>query len=239
MIRLLIVDDQELVRTGFRLILDFEPDIDVVGEATDGRDCLRLVSALQPDVVLMDIRMPALDGIETTQRLAAAGSGARVLILTTFDLDDYVYAALRAGASGYLVKDAPRAQLVDAVRAVARGDALLAPTVVRRMIDRFVRLPPPGDLVLPEKVRLLSDREREVLARLARGLSNAEIASELVISDATVKTHVARLLSKLGVRDRIQAIVLAYETGFIRPGDRPDSGKNVGLDRPDGLKFRG
>lgn len=221
MIRVLLVDDQELVRTGFRLILDFESDIAVVGEAADGRECLRLVAEEQPDVVLMDIRMPALDGIATTQRLAAAGSTARVLILTTFDLDDYVYAALQAGASGYLVKDAPRAQLVDAVRAVARGDALLAPTIIRRMIDRFVQLPPPGDLALPEQVRLLSDRERQVLTMLARGLSNAEIAHELVVSDATVKTHVARLLSKLAVRDRIQAIVLAYESGFIRPGQRP------------------
>ncbi len=220
MIRLLIVDDQELVRTGFRLILDFEADIAVVGEAADGQECLRLVAEQQPDVVLMDIRMPALDGIATTQRLAAEGSTARVLILTTFDLDDYVYAALRAGASGYLVKDAPRAQLVEAVRAVARGDALLAPAIIRRMIDRFVQLPPPGDLALPEQVRLLSDRERQVLAMLARGMSNAEIAQELVISDATVKTHVARLLSKLAVRDRIQAIVLAYESGFVRPGRR-------------------
>lgn len=221
MIRLLIVDDQELVRTGFRLILDFEADIAVVGEAADGRECLRLVAEQRPDVVLMDIRMPALDGIATTQRLAAGGSTARVLILTTFDLDDYVYAALRAGASGYLVKDAPRAQLIDAVRAVARGDALLAPAIIRRMIDRFVQLPPPGDLALPEQVRLLSDRERQVLTMLARGLSNAEIAHELVISDATVKTHVARLLSKLAVRDRIQAIVLAYESGFVRPGQQP------------------
>jgi DNA-binding NarL/FixJ family response regulator len=178
----------------------------------------------RPDVVLMDIRMPNLDGIEATQRLAAARSSTRVLILTTFDLDAYVYAALRAGASGFLVKDAPRAQLIEAVRAVARGDALLAPTVVRRMIEQFVRLPPPGDRTPPEPVRSLSTREREVLVMLARGLSNAEIAAQLSVSEATVKTHVARLLAKLGVRDRVQAIVLAYECGFVRPGDRGTSG---------------
>lgn len=220
MIDVVIADDQELVRAGFRMILEFETDITVVGEASDGLECLRLVARLRPAVILMDIRMPGLDGIEATQRLAAAGSDARVLILTTFDLDDYVYAALRAGASGFLIKDAPRAQLVEAVRTVARGDALLAPSVVRRMIERFVRMPPPGDLVLPEEVRTLSPREREVLTMLARGLSNAEIAERLVVSDATVKTHVARLLAKLGVRDRIQAVVLAYECGFIRPGGR-------------------
>lgn len=218
MTRVIIADDQELVRTGFRMILEFEPDISVVGEAADGAECIRLVAQEHPDVALMDIRMPTLDGIEATQRLSAAGSLTRVLILTTFDLDDYVYAALRAGASGFLIKDTPRAQLVEAVRTIERGDALLAPTVVRRMIDRFVRLPPPGDRVLPEPVRTLSAREREVLTMVARGLSNAEIARRLVISDATVKTHMARLLGKLGVRDRIQAIVLAYECGFVRPG---------------------
>lgn len=219
MIDVLIVDDQELIRTGFRLILDLEPDIRVVGEASDGRECLEAVARLRPDVVLMDIRMPRLDGIATTERLVAAGSTARVLILTTFDVDDYVYAALRAGASGFLVKDAPRERLTAAVRAVAAGDAVLASSVTRRMIEQFVRLPPPGDHALPQPVRSLSPREQEVLRLLARGLSNAEIAAGLVVSDATVKTHIARLLAKLQVRDRIHAVVLAYECGFVRPGD--------------------
>jgi len=220
----LIVDDQELVRAGFRLILELEPDIEVAGEAADGAEALARASELRPDVVLMDVRMPAMDGIEATRRLTSAGSPARVLILTTFDLDEYVYAALRAGASGFLVKDAPREQLVGAVRTVARGDALLAPSVTRRLIERFALLPPPGDDRLPEPVAALTPRERDVLGALAEGLTNHEIARRLVVSDATIKTHVARLLAKLGVRDRVQAVVLAYECGFVRPSGPPLSG---------------
>jgi DNA-binding NarL/FixJ family response regulator len=212
----LLVDDQELVRTGFRLILDLEPGLDVVGEAANGEEAVRLVAELHPGVVLMDVRMPVLDGIRATERIAAAGSTSRVLILTTFDLDEYVYDALRAGASGFLLKDAPREQLVAGVRIVAAGESLLAPPITRRLIERFVAQPAPG--ALSDAIAALSEREREVLGLLARGLSNAEIAGILYVSDATVKTHVARLLAKLGVRDRMQAVVLAYETGFIRPG---------------------
>jgi DNA-binding NarL/FixJ family response regulator len=215
----LLCDDQELVRAGFRLILDLEPDMEVLGEAGDGKACLRQVAELHPDVVLMDIRMPKMDGIEATRRLVAAGSGSRVLVLTTFDLDEYVYDAMRAGASGFLLKDAPREQLVNAVRVIARGESLLAPAVTRRLVERFVALPPPGSGV-PVAMRSLSEREREVLTLLARGLSNVEIADALVLGEATVKTHVGRLLGKLGLRDRVQAVVLAYESGFVRPGDR-------------------
>jgi DNA-binding NarL/FixJ family response regulator len=215
MIRVLLADDQELVRSGFRLILDLADGIDVVGEAADGREAVRLAKDLQPDVVLMDVRMPELDGIEATRRLRQAGSEARVLVLTTFDLDEYVYAAVRAGASGFLLKDAPREQLVNAVRTVARGEALLAPAVTQRLIARFVARPP-----LDEAPGLaeLSPREREVLGLVARGLSNAEIAAELVVGEATVKTHVARILRKLDIRDRVQAVVYAYETGLVEPG---------------------
>jgi DNA-binding NarL/FixJ family response regulator len=215
----LLCDDQELVRAGFRLILDLEPDMEVLGEVGDGKACLRQVAELHPDVVLMDIRMPKMDGIEATRRLVAAGSGSRVLVLTTFDLDEYVYDAMRAGASGFLLKDAPREQLVNAVRVIARGESLLAPAVTRRLVERFVALPPPGSGV-PVAMRSLSEREREVLTLLARGLSNVEIADALVLGEATVKTHVGRLLGKLGLRDRVQAVVLAYESGFVRPGDR-------------------
>lgn len=218
MTTVLLVDDQQLVRTGFRLILDLEADMTVVGEASDGQECLRLVAETQPDVVLMDVRMPVLDGIEATRRLSEAGSASRVLMLTTFDLDEYVYDAMRAGASGFLLKDAPREQLVSAVRVVARGEAMLAPSVTRRLIEQFVRMPSPSDGV-PVAMRELSSREREVLALLVRGLSNAEIAGRMILGEATVKTHVARLLAKLGVRDRMQAVILAYETGFIRPGE--------------------
>jgi DNA-binding NarL/FixJ family response regulator len=217
MTTVLLVDDQQLVRTGFRLILDLEPDMEVVGEASDGQEGIRLVAETRPDVVLMDVRMPVLDGIQATRRLSEAGSASRVLILTTFDLDEYVYGAMRAGASGFLLKDAPREQLVAAVRVVARGESLLAPSVTRRLIEQFVRMPPPTDGI-PEAMRELSTREREVLALLARGLSNAEIAVRMILGEATVKTHVARLLAKLGTRDRMQAVILAYETGFIRPG---------------------
>ena len=216
MIRVLLADDQELVRSGFRLILELADGIEVVGEAGDGRDAVRLAKELEPDVVLMDVRMPELDGIEATRRLRQAGVDARVLVLTTFDLDDYVYAAMRAGASGFLLKDAPREQLVTAVRTVARGEALLAPAVTRRLIERFVERPAP--LEAAPALAELSARELEVLRLVARGLSNAEIAAELFIGEATVKTHVARILRKLDVRDRVQAVVFAYESGLVERG---------------------
>jgi DNA-binding NarL/FixJ family response regulator len=217
MTRVALVDDQLLVRTGFRLILDLEPDMEVVGEASDGAECLRMVAREHPDVVLMDIRMPVLDGIQTTRRLAESGSSSKVLVLTTFDLDEYVYDAMRAGASGFLLKDAPREQLVAGIRVVARGESLLAPSVTRRVIERFVRLPAPGSGPVGA-VAKLSGREQQVVRLLARGFTNAEIARELFVGEATVKTHVARLLAKLGVRDRIQAVILAYESGFVQPG---------------------
>ncbi len=216
MIRVLLADDQELVRSGFRLILELADGIEVVGEAADGREAVRLAKELQPDVVLMDVRMPELDGIEATRRLRQAGVEVRVLVLTTFDLDEYVYAAMRAGASGFLLKDAPREQLVTAVRTVARGEALLAPAVTRRLIERFVDRPAPVEAA--PALAELSARELEVLRLVARGLSNAEIADELVIGEATVKTHVAHILRKLGLRDRVQAVVLAYESRIVEPG---------------------
>lgn len=218
MIRILLVDDQVLVRTGFRLILDLEPDLEVVGEASTGVECLTRVAQEHPDVVLMDIRMPVLDGIQTTRRLTEAGSLAKVLVLTTFDLDEYVYDAMRAGASGFLLKDVPREQLTAAIRIVAHGDSLLAPSITRRLIERFVRMPAPGGhaTAVPQS---LSTREQEVWTLLATGRTNAEIASELFLGESTVKTHVARLLAKLGVRDRVQAVILAYETGFVQPGE--------------------
>jgi DNA-binding NarL/FixJ family response regulator len=215
-IRVLIADDQELVRTGFRMILKAEPDIDVVGEAGDGAEAVALAQRLRADVVLMDIRMPVVDGLEATRRLIAASADARVLILTTFDLNEYVYEALRAGASGFLLKDAPAAQLVTAIRVVAGGDALLAPSVTRRLIAEFAQRPPPSSR--PHRMKELTARELEVLRLVARGLSNAEIAKELFVSDATVKTHVARVLMKLGLRDRVQAVVAAYESGLFQPG---------------------
>jgi DNA-binding NarL/FixJ family response regulator len=217
MTRILLVDDQELVRAGFRMILDLEPDFQVVGEAADGEECLRRVRELAPDVVLMDIRMPRLDGIEATSRLAMAPNPPKVLVLTTFDLDEYVYRAMRAGASGFLLKDVPRDQLVAGVRVVARGEALLAPAITRRVVERFCRLPDPSQGV-PPALAALSARELEVLGLVARGLSNAEIAGRLVLGEATVKTHVGRVLAKLDLRDRVQAVVLAYETGLVQPG---------------------
>ena len=216
MIRVLLVDDQELVRSGFRLILDLAEGIDVVGEAADGREAVRLAKELDPDVVLMDVRMPELDGIEATQRLQHAGVDARILVLTTFDLDDYVYGALKAGASGFLLKDAPREQLVTAIRTVARGEALLAPAITQRLIERFVTRTPAADA--SAALSELSQRELEVLRLMSRGLNNAEIADHLILGQATVKTHVASILRKLAVRDRVQAVVFAYEHGIVEPG---------------------
>lgn len=219
MIRVLLCDDQELVRAGFRLILELEEDLEVVGEAADGKQCVREVALLRPDVVLMDIRMPRMDGIEATRQLVSAGSPARVLVLTTFDLDEHVYDAMRAGASGFLLKDVPREQLVFAVRAVARGDAFMAPALTRRLVERYVGAPAPTSANgVPARLEVLSEREREVFGLLARGASNAEIAGALVLGDATVKTHVGNILAKLDLRDRVQAVVLAYESGFVTPG---------------------
>jgi DNA-binding NarL/FixJ family response regulator len=217
-ISVLLADDQALVRAGFRLIVELEPGRKVVGEAEDGRQALELARELRPDVVLMDIRMPGLDGIEATRRLGEAGNNARVLVLTTFDLDEYVYEAMRAGASGFLLKDVPREQLVAGIRVVAGGDSLLAPAITRRLIEQFLRRPPPGAAV-PPRLEELSDRELEVLRHLARGMSNAEIAKTLYVGDATVKTHVAHILQKLDVRDRVQAVVFAYEAGLVQPGE--------------------
>jgi DNA-binding NarL/FixJ family response regulator len=218
-IRVLIVDDQELVRAGFAMILGAQEDIEVVGEAGDGREALERARALRPDVVLMDIRMPVVDGLEATRRLlSGSGPHPRVLILTTFDLNEYVYDAMKAGASGFLLKDAPRDQLMTAVRTVSAGDALLAPRITRRLIEEFVRRPRPGDAT-PAELENLSERELEVLKQVARGLSNAEIASILFVSEATVRTHVSHILRKLRLRDRVQAVVFAYETGLVQPGD--------------------
>jgi DNA-binding NarL/FixJ family response regulator len=221
-IRVLIVDDQPLMRTGFRMILEAEPDIEVVGEGGDGQQAVELAGHVRPDVVLMDIRMPRMDGIEATRRLAGrdARDPVRVLILTTFDLDELVLGALRAGASGFLLKDAPPEDMVDAVRVVARGDALIAPSVTRRLLDRFASKLPDPDRGRPSSLEVLTARELEVLGLVARGMSNAEIADALVVSETTVKTHVGRILSKLDLRDRVQAVVLAYETGIVQPGMR-------------------
>jgi DNA-binding NarL/FixJ family response regulator len=217
-LRVLIADDQALVRAGFRMILESEPDLEVVGEAVDGLEAVAQAGRLGPDVVLMDVRMPKLDGIEAARQLLAGHGTAKVVMLTTFDLDEYVYEALRAGASGFLLKDVPPEQLVSGIRAVASGDALLAPSVTRRVIEGFVRTPPSGLRERDSKLEELTPRELEVLELIARGLSNAEIAAKLVVSDTTVKTHVAHLLMKLNLRDRVQAVVLAYETGLVEPG---------------------
>jgi DNA-binding NarL/FixJ family response regulator len=214
-IRVVIADDQALVRVGFRKIVESEPDLDVVGEAGDGAQAVERARLLRPDVVLMDIQMPRVDGLQATRRLADAGI-ARVLILTTFDVNEYVYEALRAGASGFLLKDTEADQLVSAIRVVAQGDALLAPSVTRRLIEQFARRPPPS--ARPQQLEELTARELEILQLIARGLSNAEIAGELILGEATVKTHVARVLRKLGLRDRVQAVVTAYETGLVQPG---------------------
>ena len=212
--RVLIADDQALVRAGFRKLLESTVDIEVVGEAADGQDAVEQARRLRPTLVLMDIRMPRLDGIEATRRLTAEASGVRVLILTTFGLDDYVYEALRAGASGFMLKDAPPEELLAAIEVIARGDALIAPAVTRSVIEEFVRRSPAPPLE-PPSLEELTQREREVLELLARGLSNAEIAERLVVSPGTVKTHVAHVLSKLGLRDRVQAVILAYESGLV------------------------
>jgi DNA-binding NarL/FixJ family response regulator len=225
-IRICIADDQALVRTGFRMILDAEEDLSVIGEASDGAAAVELVAAEKPDVILMDIRMPELDGIEATRQIVAAAGdeegSTRVLMLTTFDLNEYVYEALRAGASGFLLKDVPAEQLADGVRVVARGDALLAPSVTRRLLEEFAQTKPAAAAAgPPPALEELTPRELEVFGLIARGMSNAEIAAELVVSETTVKTHVARVLMKLGLRDRIQAVVLAYESGIVSPGATP------------------
>jgi DNA-binding NarL/FixJ family response regulator len=215
-IRVLVADDQALMRGGFRMILDAQDDLEVVGEAIDGADAVRQYDQLRPDVVVMDVRMPTMDGIEATRRLTAGEHPARVLILTTFDLDEYVYEALRAGASGFLLKDRPPEELVAAVRVVAAGEALLAPSVTRRLIAEFAARPDPPPP--PAALEQLTDREREVLVLMARGRSNQEIARDLFVAETTVKTHVGRVLQKLELRDRAQAVVLAYESGLVQPG---------------------
>lgn len=221
-IRVLLADDQQLLRAGFRMVLDAQPGIAVVGEAGDGEQAVAQTARLAPDIVLMDVRMPGVDGIEATRRIVAAGGEARVLILTTFDLDEYAFAGLRAGASGFLLKDVPPQQLTAAIRAVAAGDAVVAPRITRRLLDAFAdQLPADGAPAAPARdhprLAELTAREHEVLLELAAGRTNAEIAARLVLSDATVKTHVGRILGKLGLRDRVQAVILAYQLGLVRP----------------------
>jgi DNA-binding NarL/FixJ family response regulator len=218
LIRVVVADDQALVREGFRLILEVEPDIEVVGEAADGAEVVDTARKLDADVVLMDIQMPGIDGIEATRRISGAGLRARILVLTTFDRDDYVYEAMRAGASGFLLKDIRREQLVHSIRTVAAGDALLAPVLLRRLIEDLCRRPAPNQ-GRPSQLAELSDRELQVLTLVARGLANADIARKLFLGEATVKTHLANTLRKLGLRDRVQAVIAAYECGLIRPGD--------------------
>jgi DNA-binding NarL/FixJ family response regulator len=222
-IRVLLVDDQQLVRTGFRMILTDEPGIEVIGEASNGREGVDAAARSRPDVVVMDIRMPVMDGVEATRRLVSIGGTApRVLVLTTFDTDEHVLAALRAGASGFLLKDVAPAEFVAAIRIVAAGDALIAPAVTRRLLERFTRLPVPGDTASATQLRDLTEREIEVLKLVAHGLSNREIADHLVLAEPTVKTHVSHLLSKLDLRDRAQLVVLAYESGLVLPGAATD-----------------
>ena len=223
-VRVLLVDDQPLLRAGFRMVLDSHPGLEVVGEAGDGLEGVRETERLLPDVVLMDIRMPGVDGVEATRRIVEAGLPSRVLVLTTFDLDEYAFAALRAGASGFLLKDVPPDQLVAAIASVASGDAVVAPRVTRSLLDAFAHdLPAAAEPEREEAVASLTDREREVLLLVARGLSNAEIAAQLVVGETTVKSHVSRVLEKLGLRDRVQAVVLAYESGLVVPGRDPQT----------------
>jgi DNA-binding NarL/FixJ family response regulator len=216
-IRVLLCDDQALVRSGFRMILEARPDLEVVGEAEDGVQAVALGRRLAPDVILMDVRMPNLDGVEATRALVAAGSPARIVILTTYDLDEYVHEAIRAGASGFLLKDVRPAQLVEAIRVVAAGDALLAPSVTRRLLERFATTPPRRDSGPPPSLMALTARELEVLELLASGCSNSDLAKRLFLSEATVKTHISSILRKLGLRDRVQAVIVAYDTGLVRP----------------------
>ncbi len=214
----MIADDQRLLRTGFRVILDAEPDLTVIGEAEDGRSAVDLVRRRRPDVALMDIRMPELDGLQAAERILSDPElDTAIIVLTTFDLNEYVYEALRIGASGFLLKDAPAERLLDAIRAVAAGDALIAPSVTRRLIEQFARAARPVSEAVPAALAELTPRELEVLRLIARGMSNAEIAAELILGENTIKTHVARVLAKLGLRDRVQAVVLAYETGLVAP----------------------
>ena len=219
-ISVVLVDDQPLLRLGFRMVLDAQADMTVLAEAEDGEDALTVVAQHQPDVVLMDVRMPRLDGVEATRRIVASGSRSRILILTTFDLDEYAFAGLQAGASGFLLKNVPPPDLLTAIRAVASGDAVVAPSVTRRLLDAFVDRLPTSTRPTDEILRALTPREREILIEIATGESNAQIADRLVLSEATVKTHVGRILAKLQLHDRVQAVVLAYETGLVRPGSR-------------------
>jgi DNA-binding NarL/FixJ family response regulator len=220
---LLLADDQELMRMGFRMVIDTQPDLTILGEATNGHEAVEATRTLKPDVVLMDVRMPVMDGVQATRLIVDSDSAARIIILTTFDLDEYVFAALRAGASGFLLKDAPPNDLLSAIRAVAAGDAVVAPSVTRRLLSNYAHrlpAPDPADSATDERLELLTSREREVLLHVARSLSNAEIAEQLVLSEATVKSHVGRILSKLELRDRVQIVVFAYETGLITPSQR-------------------
>jgi DNA-binding NarL/FixJ family response regulator len=218
MIRIALVDDQELVRTGFRMVLDAQPDMTVVGEAADGLAAVEFARSHSADVMIMDARMPRMDGVEATRRIREAGDRPRVLMLTTFDLDEYAFAALKAGASGFLLKDVPPEELLFAIRAVHSGDAVVAPSTTRRLIDRFAPMLPADESAAASELAELTDREREVLILVAQGLSNGELAQRLFVSEATVKTHVGRILAKLGLRDRVQAVVYAYENSLVRAG---------------------
>jgi DNA-binding NarL/FixJ family response regulator len=221
LIRIILVDDQELVRTGFRMVLDAQPDMQVVGEAADGVAAIDLARRLHADVMIMDARMPRLDGVDATRQIRQAGDLPRVLMLTTFDLDEYAFAALKAGASGFLLKDVPPEELLFAIHAVHSGDSVVAPSTTRRLIDQFAALLPGSEQPAPSELAELTDREREVLTLVSQGLSNGEIARQLFVSEATVKTHVGRVLAKLDLRDRVQAVVYAYEHGLVRAGQRP------------------
>jgi len=217
-IRIVLVDDQELVRTGFRMVLDAQPDMTVIGEAADGLAAVEFARAHSADVMVMDARMPRMDGVAATRQIRQAGDRPRVLMLTTFDLDEYAFAALKAGASGFLLKDVPPEELLFAIRAVHSGDAVVAPSTTRRLLDRFAPMLPAGDAQAASELEELTERERQVLILVAQGLSNAELARRLFVSEATVKTHVGRILAKLGLRDRVQAVVYAYENGLVRAG---------------------